>query len=74
MEYFLDSLNITIKILEADVSSSVLEVRPLAGTLAGKKCSITFWDNRRAMHYVCNDDQGSRRAMNRTLGGQINNE
>jgi hypothetical protein len=26
------------------------------------------------MHYVCNDDQGSRRAMNRTLGGQINNE
>ena len=56
------------------MSSSVLEVRPLAGTLAGKKCSITFWDNRRAMHYVCNDDQGSRRAMNRTLGGQINNE
>jgi hypothetical protein len=26
------------------------------------------------MHYVCNDDQGHRRAMNRTLGGPINNE
>jgi hypothetical protein len=26
------------------------------------------------MHYVCNDDQGSRRAMNRTLGGPIDNE
>lgn len=69
MEYFLDSLNITIKILEADVSSSVLEVRPLAGTLAGKKYSRTFWNNCRAMHYVCDDYQGHLGAMNRVTWG-----
>ena len=47
------------------MSSSILEVRPLAGTLAGKKCSRIFWDNCRIMYYVCDDYQGHLGAMNR---------
>ena len=51
------------------MSSSILEVRPLAGTLAGKKYSRTFWNNCRAMHYVCDDYQGHLGAMNRVTWG-----
>lgn len=51
------------------MSSSILEVRPLAGTLAGKKCSRIFWDNCRVMYYVCDDYQGHLGAMNRVTWG-----
>ena len=51
------------------MSSSILEVRPLAGTLAGKKNSRTFCNNCRAMHYVCDDYQGHLSAMNRVTWG-----
>ena len=50
------------------MSSSILEVRPLAGILAGKKCSRTFWDSR-VMYYVCDDYQGHLGAMNRVTWG-----
>jgi len=66
---FLDNLNRTIKLLGADVDSSIFKFKSLTGTLVGKKSSRTCWDNRRAMHYVCDDYQGHLRAMNRITWG-----